>query len=114
MKSSNHNKPDFFADIKTGPGLANHHGFGYGNCKSVDNAKSFEKAITENMTTNYEKLDNSMNVIKEVINHVVELPGDLHTKLHMLEVIFDLFYGGFLQVFQATIEFCNIKKDPKD
>ena len=54
------------------------------------------------------------NVILGAASRVLMLPGDLHTEMHMLEAIFDLFYGHFLQVFQAVVEYRNIKKDPKD
>jgi hypothetical protein len=53
-------------------------------------------------------------VFTEAMKQIVPIPGDWHTSMHLLVVIFLLFCGGFLQVFQYVIQWRNIVKDPKE
>jgi len=86
----------------------------FGDCKSIDNAINFEKQIDMQIGGDFQRRDNFKESHSKASKVVHKLPGDLHGKIHMLAAIFSLFYGGFLQPFQAAMEFRNIKKDPKE
>ena len=50
--------------------------------------------------------------IAQVVHRLVPINGDLHVRFHMLDVVYRLFYGGFLQVMQWRLQWKRL--DPYD
>ena len=109
-------EPDLsnYANIELAPDYLNRFGIGFGDCKTNDNLVSFARKMSETLRGNMEGRTELHEKLLKAAERVIMLPGDFHTNMHMLEAIFDLFYGGFLQVFQRVVQYRNIKKDPKD
>ena len=69
-------------------------------------------AITDSKTVSFRQAYRQAMAISRVIHRVVPITGDLHVRFHMLESIYRLFYGGFLQCFQHRLKWKRL--DPID
>ena len=57
-------------------------------------------AITDAKSSSFRAAYKQAISINQVLHRVVPINGDLHVRFHMLDSIFRLFYGGFLQCIQ--------------
>ena len=69
-------------------------------------------AITDSKTVSFRQAYRQAIALATVIHRVVPITGDLHVRFHMLESIYRLFYGGFLQCFQHRLKWKRL--DPVD
>ena len=60
--------------------------------------------ITDAKTTSFRQAYRQAMAITQVIHRVVPINGDLHVRFHMLDAVYRLFYGGFLQPIQYRLQ----------
>ena len=61
-------------------------------------------SIVDSKTASFRQAYRQAMAISRVIHRVVPINGDLHVRFHMLEAIYRLFYGGFLQCVQHRLK----------
>ena len=84
--------------------------FLYGDRLSIINVENLvPKLMNEQCRGNTD--DESATVYLEALSRVRMFPGDLHILMHMLALVYGLFYGGFLQPFQAVLRWKRIQMD---
>jgi hypothetical protein len=68
------------------------------------------KDCMEDRSRNFQEFYHKSTIFVQALNRIVMVPGDLHGGgFHFLMVIFQLFYGGFLQVIQVALEWKKIR-----
>ena len=65
-------------------------------------------SITDSKKMSFRQAYKQAMYIAKVVHRVVPVNGDLHVRFHMLDSIFRLFYGGFLQCFQHRLKWKRI------
>ena len=65
-------------------------------------------AISDAKTSTFRAAYKQAMAITHVLHRVVPINGDLHVRFHMLDSIFRLFYGGFLQCVQHRLKWKRI------
>ena len=78
-----------------------------GNGLSIDRIFQFfddNMAITDSSVSSYRAAYRQAMTISQVVHRVVPINGDLHVRFHMLDAIYRLFYGGFLQCMQVRLK----------
>ena len=82
----------------------------YGDRLSIVNVENLvPKLMNEQCRGNTD--DESATVLLQALSRVRMFPGDLHITMHMLALVYGLFYGGFLQPFQAVLRMKRIQMD---
>ena len=61
-------------------------------------------AITDAKVSSFKSAYRQAITISQVVHRVVPINGDLHVRFHMLDAIYRLFYGGFLQCMQYRLK----------
>ena len=61
-------------------------------------------AITDAKTMSFCNAYRQAMAITQVLHRIVPINGDLHVRFHMLDSVYRLFYGGFLQCFQHRLK----------
>ena len=59
----------------------------------------------------YTQANLQADIFIQAMSVVMEIPGDWHTSLNMLQSIYTLYYDGFLDGFQELLKFKRIGKD---
>ena len=65
-------------------------------------------AITDSSISSYRAAYRQAMTISQVVHRVVSINGDLHVRFHMLDAIYRLFYGGFLQCMQVRLKWKRV------
>ena len=65
-------------------------------------------AITDAKVASFRTAYRQAITISQVLHRVVPINGDLHVRFHMLDAIYRLFYGGFLQCMQHRLKWKRI------
>ena len=82
----------------------------YGDAKTVENISKFVRDMQLRRIT-YTQANLQADVFLQAMSVVMEIPGDWHTSLNMLQSIYTLYYDGFLDGFQELLKFKRIGKD---
>jgi hypothetical protein len=63
------------------------------------------KDCMEDQSRNFQEFYHKSTIFAQALNRIIMVPGDLHGGgFHfVLMVVFQLFYGGFLQAFQTAL-----------
>ena len=61
----------------------------------------------------YSEANLQADVFLKTLSVVMDLPGDWHTGLNMVQSIYNIFYTGFLDEFQQLLSWQRINKDVK-
>ena len=96
---------------KLGPDAMRRYLHLYGDRYSIQAVENITPTLQALQGTSTTKELNATGYL-QALSCVRFLPGDLHLLMHKLDVVFKLFYGGFLQPFQAVLRWKRIQMDP--
>ena len=82
----------------------------YGDCLSMEKIRSMENRVYS-VVTHPGKAE-FVDVILRALKQCRQGIGDLHVGMHMMVVIFNVFYPGMLQVVQAVLRWKRIQLNP--
>ena len=84
----------------------------YGDRKSIIQIMNMVPRLrNEEARANVDDADLATTLLA-ALRRVHLFPGDLHILMHMLHVIFRVYYGAFLQCFQTVLRWKRIQMDP--
>mmetsp|Transcript_36880 Transcript_36880/g.99215 ORF Transcript_36880/g.99215 Transcript_36880/m.99215 type:complete len:602 (-) Transcript_36880:155-1960(-) len=86
--------------------------FLFGDQLSVSHVEAMVPYLVEMMGSEY-TAGNAREAAK-ALDSVLRMAGDLHIPMHILDALFRMCYGGFLQAFQAALGWTRLKKKPID
>jgi len=79
----------------------------FGDCKTIENNAKFYRDLAA-MPLTFDEASKQADIFMDAMSRVMQLPGDWHAGLAMLQAIYTLFYRGFLEPFKEALEWKRI------
>ena len=82
----------------------------FGDAKTVENIAKFVRDLSSRPLS-YDEQSHQADIFLDAMSVVMQLPGDWHAGLAMLQAIYSLFYRGFLEPFKAALKWQRVTND---
>ena len=82
----------------------------FGDAKTVENVSKFVRELASRQMS-YDTIHHQADIFMDAMSIVMQLPGDWHAGLAMLQAIYTLFYRAFLEPFQKALGWKRINID---
>ena len=79
----------------------------FGDCKTIENNAKFYRDLAA-MPLTFDEASKQADIFMDAMSRVMQLPGDWHAGLAMLQAIYTLFYRGFLEPFKEALQWKRI------